>query len=144
MSRGKKDNPARAKQASEPAEPQARAPGFEAKDVPPRPVIYLGLGLFAGIIASGALVAGLLTLIAHEHPAPHATALETEQVTPPEPRLEIDPSADRAKLDAEAESRLHGLEWADKAAGRARIPIDEAMRLTAQQGWADPAGKPQP
>ena len=135
---------ARAKQARTGERPQTEKPGFETGDAPPRPVMALVLVLFAGIILSGALVAGLLLLIARAHPPSHPTVLEAQRTTPPEPRLEIDPAADRARLEAQAEARLRGFEWTNKAAGRARIPIEAAMRLTAEQGWADPAGKPQP
>ena len=144
MSRRRDEKPARAEQARGHSDEQARKPGFETSDVPPLPVFFLGVGLFAGIAVSGALVAGLIWLIEREQPPAHATALERQAIIPPEPRLETDPSAGRTRLEAEAERRLNGYEWADKAAGRARIPIDEAMRVTAQQGWADPAGKPQP
>ena len=42
---------------------QASAPDFETEDAPPRPVIYLTLRLFGGIILCGAIVAGVLQML---------------------------------------------------------------------------------
>lgn len=130
-------------QADAPA-PQTRK-HFETQDVPPRPVLYLAAGLFAGIIVSGALVAGLLTWIARASDQPQTTSVERQHIAPPPPRLEVAPEGDRARVEADAARLLQGYAWTDKAAGRARIPIEEAMRLTASQGWQDPPPEaPQP
>ena len=122
---------------------QARKPRYETRDVSPRAVLYAGLGLFASILLSGALVAGILKLMSGEQRQPPVTALEAHPISPPEPGLEISPPADRVRLETQAERRLQGHGWVDKAAGRARIPIEEAMRIVARQGWQDP-GKPPP
>jgi hypothetical protein len=131
--------------ASQPTERQPdKAREFETQDAPPRAVAYLGLGPFVAVLVSGASVAGLLTLIGREHVTAGATAIERQAIAPPEPRLEIARAETRAKVEASGQGQLQGYAWVDKAAGRARIPIEAAMRIVAQQGWRDPPEAPRP
>jgi hypothetical protein len=57
-----------------------------------------------------------------------------EMRLPPEPRLQTDPRADLRELRAHESSVLSTYGWVDKAAGVVRIPVDEAIRITAQRG----------
>jgi hypothetical protein len=102
--------------------------------VPARPILLAGLGLFVALILSGGLVAAMLGAFADQRPP----AVATPQSVPPQPRLQTDPAADRITIEAQARARLQGYAWVDRPAGRVRIPIDEAMRLTAEHGWPDP------
>ena len=63
---------------------------------------------------------------------PLAAGQETR--LPPEPRLQTDPRGDLRELRAHEDAVLSTYGWVDKAAGVVRIPIDEAMRITAQRG----------
>ena len=63
---------------------------------------------------------------------PLAAGQETR--LPPEPRLQTDPRADLRELRAHESTVLSTYGWVDKAAGVVRIPIEEAMRITAQRG----------
>ena len=53
---------------------------------------------------------------------------------PPEPRLQNDPQQEFRDLRAKQESLLKGYGWVNQAAGVARIPIDEAMRMVVERG----------
>jgi hypothetical protein len=64
----------------------------------------------------------------------------------PAPRLQTDPAKDLRQFVAGETERLNSAGWVDEAHGVAHIPIDEAMRMIAQQGipdWPAPKG-PQP
>lgn len=104
----------------------------------PARVALLFLGVMVGLaIAGGA--AGLLLqkgLSVVQRP-PDATAAQARPQIPPEPRLQVDPLADRqVVLGPDARASTYG--WADKARGRARIPVDVAMRVVAERGWPEP------
>ncbi len=62
-----------------------------------------------------------------EHPA------TAEQKLPPEPRLEIDPRASLAAVQAAENERLASYGWVDKPNGIVRIPIDRAMALMVER-----------
>jgi len=53
---------------------------------------------------------------------------------PPEPRLQVDPREDLARLRQSEDAVLHSYAWIDRNAGIVRIPIDRAMTLTAEKG----------
>jgi hypothetical protein len=111
--------------------------GYETRDVAPRAVVYAGIGLLLGTSLCGLLVIGLLALL----PAPERPtkpSLETVSQEPPAPRLEIDGRINRVAVEAAAAARLTGYAWVDRTAGTARIPIERAMELLAQQGWDKP------
>lgn len=57
---------------------------------------------------------------------------------PSQPRLQPDPASDLAAERAQQQARLDRYQWIDRDAGIARIPIERAMALLAQQ----PAPKP--
>jgi len=64
------------------------------------------------------------------------------QPRPPQPRLQADPVAENNELRAVQEQRLSSYGWVDEKAGRAHIPIADAMDLLVQRGI--PARPPQP
>jgi hypothetical protein len=53
---------------------------------------------------------------------------------PPEPRLQTNPRGDLQLLRAHEDEWLTSYGWIDKQAGVVRIPIEEAIRITAQRG----------
>lgn len=55
----------------------------------------------------------------------------------PEPRLQIRPGDDLAKLQARDEAELNSYGWIDKPAGVVRIPIERAMQLLVERGLPD-------
>jgi hypothetical protein len=93
------------------------------------------LGVMAGLalIGIGAGVAMMRGADVVDRPAP-VTAIQARAQTPPLPRLQVDPLADRqVVLGPERLASTWG--WTDKARGRAHIPVEDAMRLMAERGW---------
>jgi hypothetical protein len=60
---------------------------------------------------------------------------------PPEPRLQISPSADWTLMLEQEKAVLHSYRWVDRSRGIVRIPIDREMELIAKRGF--PAPKPE-
>jgi hypothetical protein len=52
----------------------------------------------------------------------------------PEPRVQVNESAELRRLLAEQRARLAGYAWADRDKGLVRIPIARAMQLIVQKG----------
>lgn len=110
-------------------------PAYEMQDVRAISVVLTVAGLFASVILSFAIVAGILVWL---RPAERSMpATETGQLRTG-PRLEIDPKQDARRLNEAALKRLQGYGWTDRKAGEAHIPIGRAMALLAERGWPDP------
>lgn len=95
---------------------------FEPRDVPP----LLPLWLAAGLAACVVLILVCITLF-----YPLADRQEFRgpmQPLPPAPRLQVAPTADLARYQSAKARELQ----------RTPVPIDAAMRATAQQGWGSP------
>jgi hypothetical protein len=61
----------------------------------------------------------------------------------PAPALQTDPAADMARFYREEMAQLNGAGWIDQSAGRAHIPIAQAMRLVAEEGIRGWPGAPE-
>ena len=114
-------------------------PGVQQdRDVNIRAILGFGLGLIVLAIAIHLVVWVLFGYFdgreavrgAPEYPL--AIGLENRQ--PPEPRLQTHPRDDLRALRAHEDELLGSYGWIDKPAGIVRIPIDEAMKITAQRG----------
>lgn len=100
------------------------------------------LGFGAGLVATAVAVHLTVWLLFHYFdrreaarvaPAyPLAIGLSDRQ--PPEPRLQINPREDLRVLRAHEDEVLNTYGWVDRPAGVVRIPIEEAIRITAQRG----------
>jgi hypothetical protein len=104
-------------------------PGFEHSDAPPGLLVALAGGL-------AATVAGVLITLAIAFPAalvPNPRG--PMQPLPPQPRLQTVPTDDLAVVRQAEMRRLGG--YAQTADGHVRIPIEQAMREVAAQGWSD-------
>jgi hypothetical protein len=55
----------------------------------------------------------------------------------PEPRLEIIPGSNLAKLRAQEDAQLNSYGWIDRGSNVVRIPIERAMELISQRGLPD-------
>ena len=103
---------------------------------PQTALIFLGTMVALAIIG-GAAGLGVQWSVSALRKPPGVTAVQARVQTPPEPRLQVDPLADRqVMLGPDRLASTYG--WTDKAQGRARIPVEAAMRLLAQQGWPEP------
>jgi hypothetical protein len=126
-------------QSEQPDEAAARA-----RDVNIRGVLLFGLWLAVAAIVVQVGVWALYRVLARqesgrERPLP-PLVVSNLQRTPPEPRLEPQPLAPRAKLTEEENGILTTYGWVDKGRGLVRLPIDRAMELLVQQGL--PPSKP--
>lgn len=104
---------------------EARKRGFEPTDVPAGGIGLALLGLYVFLGLSGAAVAGLLLLFKGQE---HGQAPAFAPATPPPPRLEIDPLANRLAQEAPALRDV--------------AQIEAAMRAVAAAGWPDAAPPP--
>jgi hypothetical protein len=127
-----------------PAPRDALTRDYEPSDMSPRAIIYSLAALFLGIGVSAALVAGLLALFAETREPQPETAIEMREIIPPEPRLQVSPSADLAAMEAETRRRLDGYGWSDRKAGLAHVPVSAAMQMIARHGWPDSPDPPAP
>jgi hypothetical protein len=108
----------------------------EMRDVWPRALLLFGASLLVFIAVSGVA----LRLIFDFRPGwPIPAPGQRAQV---EPELQTAPRLDLAALRRREDAELARLGWVDRAAGIARIPIEDAMRIIAQRGlprWGQPA-----
>jgi hypothetical protein len=112
-----------------------RLPAYEVQDLSPASIVLMVVGLFASVILSFAVVAGIL---AWQRPTERSVPAVEEQQLRAGPRLEVDAAEDAQHLKQAASKRLQGYAWTDRKAGEVHIPIDRAIELLAKQGWPDP------
>jgi hypothetical protein len=119
---------------------------FEERDVQVSTMYWylfaLGLAVAATLVISIFILRFTTNLAASSEPAPPPSreAQSKDFRMPPEPRLqgvpghENDPQKDlREKLKADMDAN-EKLEWLDKNAGIAQIPVKEAMRIIVAKG----------
>src|SRR5262245_19706558 len=100
------------------------------------------MGFGAGLVVSGlviSLLVGALFLLCSEQAARRGStvdrlSLQLPQPLPPQPRLQTDPRGDLQALRAGEDRTLTTYGWVDRNAGIVRIPIEQAMKLTAERG----------
>lgn len=104
----------------------------------PADVALIFLGTMVGLsIIGGATGLLLLWGVSATRAPAGLTAIQARPERPPEPRLQVDPLADRrVVLGPERLASTWG--WTDKARGRAHIPVDDAMQMLAGRGWPQP------
>ncbi len=110
--------------------------GHERRDVSAATVVRWGAGIFAVLVFSAATMWLLLgrydrRLAAESPPASPLAGYGPQE--PPEPRLQVDPAADIARLRATEQQQLDGFGWVDRSAGTVHIPINRAMQLLAER-----------
>lgn len=124
----------------EKSDPAARP----ARDVNIRGVVLFGFWLVVGAAVIQLAMWGLFRGLekaegSRDRRLPPIVAASLKR-TPPEPRLEADPLAPRAKVRAEEDAKLTSYAWVDRKTGVVRLPIARAMELLAARGL--PASKP--
>jgi hypothetical protein len=132
-------------------EPRHTDVSFEERDIKASTIYGYLFALALAVVASFLLCVYILRFTlkfaaaSDTPPPPSREALGKDfRMLPPEPRLQgvpghqTDPQADlrhKNQEDAEANEKL---EWIDKAAGVAQIPVKDAMKIVAEKGL--PAG----
>jgi hypothetical protein len=112
-----------------------RALGHEPSDVNLGRLALIGVVIaVVGALTSIGLYGLFVFLLSQPPAAQPPSGLGIAQPSPPAPRLQTDPVADWQALQATEEAALHSYSWADRGAGKVRIPIDRAIDLLAQRG----------
>jgi hypothetical protein len=127
---------------------------FEERDVQVSTIYWylfaLGLATAAALVISIFILRFTTNLAASSQPAPPPSreAQPKDFRMPPEPRLqgvpghENDPQKDlREKLRADMDAN-EKLEWLDKNAGIAQIPVKDAMKIIAEKGLPGASAPP--
>jgi hypothetical protein len=128
---------------------------FEERDVQVSTIYWylfaLGLATLAALVICIFILRFTTNLAASSQPAPPPSrqAQSKDFRMPPEPRLqgvpghENDPQRDlREKLKADMDAN-EKLEWLDKNAGIAQIPVKEAMRIIVAKGLPGVSAPPE-
>jgi hypothetical protein len=132
-------------------EPRHTDVSFEERDIKASTIYGYLFALALAVVASFLLCVYILRFTlkfaasSHTPPPPSREALGKDfRMLPPEPRLQgvpghqTDPQADLRRKNQEDAAANEKLEWIDKAAGVAQIPIKDAMKIVAEKGL--PAG----
>ncbi|HEX5183464.1 MAG TPA: hypothetical protein VFW19_09970 [Allosphingosinicella sp.] len=106
---------------------------FERSDVPPLLLLALALGFAVAVALTMAVLAGAYPRALRDVDRGPVQAL------PPAPRLQTAPGRDLDAYRAAERRRLETYGWSDRAQGRVRVPVDQAMRRVAAEGWRSEA-----
>ncbi len=111
-------------------------PRYEKRDVRPRTIAALVLGLAALTVGAALLMWGSFVFFQKraERAAAPPSPLREEPVLPPPPRLQVAPEVDLQAVRQREEERLQSYGWIDREAGVVRIPIERAMELLLKRG----------
>jgi hypothetical protein len=112
---------------------------YEKRDINERSAFWFGVWILVIMVAVAFLIKPLYNLLvarAIETQAPAAYVAETDPAAlePPAPRLQVTPERELAALRAQEDAILGSYAWVEKDRGIVRIPIEEAMRLVAEEG----------
>lgn len=112
--------------------------GHETSDADIRSMVLTGAGLAVTAVVVGILVYGIFQYLGN-HPVAtvqsNPTSVGDLQI-PPVPRIEEHPAIEIQQLHLQEDRTLSTYGWVDKKAGVVRIPIDRAMELQLQRGFA--------
>ncbi|MCW5980691.1 MAG: hypothetical protein KIT09_21605 [Bryobacteraceae bacterium] len=114
----------------------------EKTDVSIRGLVYFGAGVVA-LIGVAAVAMLLLFKFLEARPEPPASPLAHTRESPPEPRLQVNPSRDLDRLLTAETNLLDSYGWVDKDAGVVRIPVDRAIAMLAERGFPEDRRLPQ-
>lgn len=93
-------------------------------------VVALLILILVSFLAMGGLMRGFNMISKKMTPPPPDIALMP--VTPPNPRLQVNPKVDLQVKMAEERDHLNSYGWVDRERGIAHIPIDRAMEMMAK------------
>lgn len=119
---------------------------FEKEDIRATPVLKFLVGIAITSVVVCALLLGfyrgMRSYVAGMQPEPPHMRFEEDRGAP-SPRLQERPDLDLHEARAREDEILTTYAWVDKSRGVVRIPIDEAMRIIAEQGLP-PTAAPAP
>jgi hypothetical protein len=105
----------------------------EQRDVNGRMLALFAVGLMVFVLLILLAVTGAFRGLVGPIPFGSGTGLATRNV----PVLQVGPRLDRIAYDAEKARLRDSYGWDDRAAGFARVPVGEAMRIIADRGVPD-------
>jgi hypothetical protein len=116
--------------------PPSTPEGHEVTDVRIKPLAIFLAGITISLVLVSLFVAWLFhLLLTTTSPGEGLSAHAESEPTPiAGPLLQVSSRHDLDVLRAREDARLHATEWVDAHEGIVRIPIDEAMKLTAERG----------
>jgi hypothetical protein len=120
--------------------------GYERTDADARDTYRAGFAILAAMFVTALLVVPLYRLLARRETGaqpPPAEVVKTEMSEPVQtfPKLVTSEPLALAAFRAQEDAQLTSYGWIEKDKGIVRIPIDEAMRIVAEQGlpnWEAP------
>ena len=112
---------------------------YEKEDINPRSTFWFGFWILALMVGVSFLIKPLYSLLVArgvetQAPAAYVADADPEALRPQGPRLQVLPEVELAELRAQEDAILGSYAWVEKDRGIARIPIDEALRIVAEQG----------
>jgi hypothetical protein len=120
------------------ATPPNVALGHEARDISTRVVVNFGIALAVGAVivyvGIGILFWYFGRVADRAYPREFPMAQVGAPAQPPAPRLQTRPREDLKQLRAEEDSFLNSYGWVDANGGVVHIPIEQAIKLTLEQG----------
>lgn len=115
--------------------------GYESSAINTRRILA-GIG---GLVIFVLIAIGVIYVALHQDVMPHrAQVVDEVGIVPPTPHLQPHPHADIAAQRQQKQSLLSGYAWTDSARTFARIPIQRAMRLYADNHAAGATAQPVP
>jgi hypothetical protein len=118
------------------AEDQKNAdnPGYETTDADIKPLAQTGIFVTVLLVFSFISMIVLFKVFAYYQPLLHdnrVSPLATSRIVSNEPRLQVDPPAQKLTLDSSESETLSSYGWVDPSVKVARIPIDRAIELVS-------------
>jgi hypothetical protein len=112
---------------------------YEKRDINPRSTLWFGVWILVIMVVVAFLMKPLYDVLVAREVATQPRAAYVDDpdpgaVEPPAPRLQVTPERDLAALRAQEEAILGSYAWIEKDRGVVRIPIEEAMRIVAENG----------
>jgi len=116
--------------------------GYERSDASPRLVALASAGLVVLLVALMSGMYGLFGLLrdARRAGADTDAPFAMRQPAPPEPRLQVDPAAELARLRDYERGMLNEYRWVDREEGLVAIPIDRAIDLLVTRDTLNQTG----
>jgi len=109
----------------------------DTQSIDARRVVAVGAGIVGLVVVTLGIMWFLIGRLERwqdvRRPAAHALSGVAGERVPPAPRLQDAPLADLEALRAREDAELERWGWADREAGRARVPIARAMELLVER-----------
>jgi hypothetical protein len=122
--------------SAKPENPEVR---YEKEDTNERSSFWFGVVILVVMVGTAFATKPLYDLLSRRETAAQAPAAYEAESDPaaleaPAPRLQVRPEIDLAAFRAQEAAILASYAWVDKEHGIVRIPVEDAMRLVAEQG----------